>query len=472
MKKVMLFALTLLLGWSCQKDQEQLTPVDPVPEAELSFVVPVDEALQRLEVALDRIDGEVTRAGNRRMVKSIERVKAARALRGGTRTMGDQPALEDLFYIVSFGEGQGSAVLGADRRLESIYAILDETVLTAEDFNPPASTRSTLPTDDDSIRFVASEEELTDFITGMIVNAASIQDPDISSLDQALIEVPKQPLPFTRTENRIVDSFIQSPRLKTKWGQGAPYNNLCPYVNTAKTIRGVAGCVPVAIAQFLYNMRWPASGNIEGESFNWDLLENMEYGEVQTPESRNEVARLMAHIGNIIGATYNYDEKTGYRSTSATLLSLRTMLNEMYINAIKSTFNSANISQLRSLILNQGPACMRGENANDVGHAWIVDGWNEYTLEQWRVSFRVNIFGEEIIVSEEYLGYQTYKMMHCNFGWEGTCDGYYSFSSIGFNAAATLPDEQIDSSIGDAPVPDYWDETTYNFIKNFYFINY
>ena len=63
-------------------------------------------------------------------------------------------------------------------------------------------------------------------------------------------------------------------------------------------------------------------------------------------------------------------------------------------------------------------------------------------------------------------------MMHCTFGWEGTCEGYYSFSSIGFNAAATLPDEQIDSSIGDAPVPDYWDETTYNFIKNFYFINY
>ncbi len=32
MKKFTLLTLILLVGWSCQKDQEQLTPVDPTPK--------------------------------------------------------------------------------------------------------------------------------------------------------------------------------------------------------------------------------------------------------------------------------------------------------------------------------------------------------------------------------------------------------------------------------------------------------
>ncbi len=469
MKKFYYLMLISLLGWSCQKDQEQLTPVDPVPEAEISYVVPVEEALRSLEMALDRIDGEATRVGGRRTVKSIERVKATRAMRAETRATGDQPAVEDLFYLVSFGEGQGSAVLGADRRLESIYAILDETVLTPEDFDLPVTTRSELPAEGDSIRYVTTEEELVDFVTGMIVNAIIIP-PDFPN--PGFPEVPITPKLMMRTEYRIVSSSTQAPRLKTKWGQGAPYNNLCPYVDNNQTIRGVAGCVPVAIAQFLYNMRWPASGILKGESFNWTLLEGMEYGETPTPEAINEVARLMAHIGDVIGATYNYDEDTGERSTSANLLSLRTMLNEMYINAIKSTLNSNNIPALRSLILNQGSVCMRGENANGVGHAWVVDGWDEYIEEEWFIKYTKNFLGEETIVSEECVLVRHPKFMHCNYGWTGTCDGYYSFSTIGFNTAAPLPNDQIDPSVGDIVAPGTWDGTTYNFIRDFYFINY
>ena len=49
-----------------------------------------------------------------------------------------------------------------------------------------------------------------------------------------------------------------SPLLTTKWGQGYPYNGLCPdYGND----RAAAGCVAVAMAQIMNYHRWPERGS-------------------------------------------------------------------------------------------------------------------------------------------------------------------------------------------------------------------
>ena len=47
-----------------------------------------------------------------------------------------------MLYIVSFGENNGSAVLGADIRIKPILAILDKTVLTLDDFINNELTRT------------------------------------------------------------------------------------------------------------------------------------------------------------------------------------------------------------------------------------------------------------------------------------------------------------------------------------------
>ena len=45
---------------------------------------------------------------------------------------------------------------------------------------------------------------------------------------------------------------------ETTWGQGQPFNNLCPVINGA---RSVAGCVATAISQIMYAHKHPEKGS-------------------------------------------------------------------------------------------------------------------------------------------------------------------------------------------------------------------
>ncbi len=52
---------------------------------------------------------------------------------GGTRSEATAD-VEDLLYIVNFENEAGYAILGADDRLEPVYAVVDEGSLTTEEF--------------------------------------------------------------------------------------------------------------------------------------------------------------------------------------------------------------------------------------------------------------------------------------------------------------------------------------------------
>ena len=86
-----------------------------------------EQALKNLYSELKFIDEGTRAEGTQREVKSIKPLVGA-VTRSGN-------ALDNaLLYIVEFGEGQGSAVVAADTRLEPVIAVLDSDVLTAEDF--------------------------------------------------------------------------------------------------------------------------------------------------------------------------------------------------------------------------------------------------------------------------------------------------------------------------------------------------
>lgn len=457
MKKFTFLALILLVGWSCQKDQEQLTPVDPVPETEKSYVVPIEEALKSLEVALDRIDGETTRVGGRRTVKSIERIKAARVLRAATRVSGDQPAIEDLFYIVSFGEGQGSAVLGADKRLESIYAILDETVLTAEVFDLPTATRSELPADGDSIRYVSSEEELTDFVAGMIVNAV-IFPPTVPDPDPGVPEVPKLPTYYYQVDTTVTINVQRSPCLNTKWGHRDPFNMYTPFETDGKIHRAV-GCVAVAVGQFLNYHSWPTPNTIEGETFDWSLIQGYTHNATPSSAVVDEVARYLYALGRALNTTYDSTDN----KSSSSLSYLPSLLSTLGVSS-NAIYRSYDKEIAQSLVEDKGLFCMRGVTSSNEGHAWIVDGWYDYTTVITRKQIQ-NITG--IVLSSEVLSNYRTPLMHCNFGWEGTADGYYSTYAINFDTTTLRTGILIDEFVGDVA-----ETMTANFVQYFEMVSY
>lgn len=422
MKKFCYLAGWLLLAVSCNQDFDENTILpagaDQTREQAISaYAVPVDKALESLFVALEQIDGaDETRSGVMRYPVSVVGVKAAEL---GEFTRAELSDADDLLYVVSFGEGAGSAVLGADRRVSPILAILDETVLTAEDFRYDVTRSDDVAVD--------AEENIQTYLTDLIAEAA-VRQAGTASLSVGPVEMLQGVW-----EERISQQSIQAPRLKTKWHQNSPFNDAAPMDGTS---RSLAGCGPIAYAQFLYNMRWPNPNVIGGKTFDWDLLSELEYGKTPSAAARAEVASYVYTIGVCAGAEFSATGTTTYLS------SLVSILSSCGISSSKVAFN---VDTAKSIVCNKGPLCMRGSSSSGIGHAWVVDGWNSYLTQTWLMLYnKYGRFVRESLESETWT-----KLLHCNFGWNGTCDGYYSYEVVKFDMSTSLDERYVDEEIGD-----------------------
>ena len=85
------------------------------------------------EIDIPAEDGAVTRSGGIRRVKNVTTVSPEVLNPDGTRSEATAD-VEDLLYIVNFENEAGYAILGADDRLEPVYAVVDEGSLTTEEF--------------------------------------------------------------------------------------------------------------------------------------------------------------------------------------------------------------------------------------------------------------------------------------------------------------------------------------------------
>ena len=418
MKRLLLsLAVVAVAAASCQKDfvyNDRPAENNTIEQKVSPYAVSEEEAISLLMSALDDM---TTRSEDKREVVSINAVSTSHVLSAETRTA-ESNIPEDLLYIVSFGENNGSAVLGADIRIKPILAILDKTVLTLDDFINNELTRT-------SCNELGDKEILKNNIITAIEKSAEAQILN-SSITSPILPV------YSEFETVITNIRHNEPMLRTKWCQDYPYNIEHPnYPNDASV---AMGCVPVAIAQFLYYHRWPASGNLYGEHFDWELMEETEYDrENPSIESLQEVSRFIYTIGNHIGAY----------GIGCSISQLCDILSDL---GITSSFINFNIDILSELIENKGPVCMRGSSSpTAVGHAWIIDGWliqNEKFIE-----YIYNRFGilQDTRIWEDTTEYR----IHCNFGWKGECDGYYSYTVLGFDTTQELPDEFVDTEHGD-----------------------
>lgn len=468
MKKILLFFAALLLIVSCSKFDETtvappLTDETPVEEAVSEYAVSVDDALAALDIALKSIDGADTRSSDARRVRSVKALKARDVL-PATRTE-QLPDVEDMFYIVSFDEGEGSAVLGADTRLEGIYAILDETELTPADFVATA-TRS--DAGDGEMRYVATEEELRQFVTSCITSAAyrdlitpkeeewiEYQDSvlvsdkvmetvaprgggDLPGIIKPITPVPNPPI---REQTYVYENSHVDPMLRTKWTQsGGIYNGLC----FENGVMCYAGCVPIAAAQLIYHN---ATGTItfDGKTFDCLLLNQFRYDYVgtQTYDAMMEVARYIREIGLYLDV--DYGEVGSGIGTSGYLSDIADLLLEVgYNSASYESFDYDNTKYIIETL--EKPFVMSGGKASGKGHAWVIDGWNSYVSRTYQLVYNPNL--PDYPPYDSYLvSSTTIQQVHANMGWNGKCDGYYTYNL--FDVSQRLDPEDIATDYGD-----------------------
>ena len=135
MKQLFLtLAVVVVAVTACQKDVAcNDTPIEvaTVVDSVSPFAVSKEVAVERLKTVLAAIDGEETRS-NVKLIKSITPIEYADIV-AETRA-NEEYNIDNLLYIVEFEDGQGSAILGADERVDSVFAVLDSSVITEDNF--------------------------------------------------------------------------------------------------------------------------------------------------------------------------------------------------------------------------------------------------------------------------------------------------------------------------------------------------
>jgi len=197
------------------------------------------------------------------------------------------------------------------------------------------------------------------------------------------------------------------PMLRTTWGQGAPYNLLCPN-------NYPSGCVATAMAQIMYYYKYPThgkgsvwdSGNLMFVDFGSatyaydDMLES--YAGEYTTTAGNAVATLMYHCGASVGMKYSANASGAYTYKVPTALRENFMFHKNVSYRGRDFHSNADWMNMVYTELAAGrPVLYAASDENGTGgHAFIFDGYNAEGL------------------------------VHVNWGWDSSADGYYDMSIL------------------------------------------
>ena len=206
-----------------------------------------------------------------------------------------------------------------------------------------------------------------------------------------------------------------APIIKSKWGQGTPYNDMCPYSIKADQ-NCVTGCVATAMAQVMRHHQWPENGqgyysytakidstqSVDLEMdfstlhFNWDNLIDVYKGGAGTQEQRAEVAKLMSACGISVAMNYGANGSGSQEYHIAYALTHYFDYNPNLLFKIKNYYSNEEWDELILGELFAGrPILYAGDAGFFNGHSFIIDGCAPDG---------------------------TY---HFNFGWEGYSDGNF-----------------------------------------------
>lgn len=210
--------------------------------------------------------------------------------------------------------------------------------------------------------------------------------------------------------------------LSTVWGQMEPYNDLCPIVDGG---RALVGCVATAMTQIMNYHKYPtqgtgiytdmqttdAAGNVIPVTidfadyvFDYSLMRDSYTPGNYTQAEAHEVAELSFAVGASFGMIYGTSASGTFSDSAAH--SLRQHLGFPQARML-SRYNYSDYEWMDIIYdeLSHGRPLMYS-GADDIftlgggGHAFVFDG------------------------------YDANGLVHVNWGWYGSCDGYYDVSLL------------------------------------------
>lgn len=422
MKKHPYIILLLFLILSCNKLPE-LNEGNVAINKDNQHLITKGQALNNLKKVLISFSAQEVKSGNEvnyyNIMKelTLDSVKTVNRIRYNVKSSEQVSQQQELLYYINFKE-DGYAILSADDRIpDEVIAISENGNTSNEDFEG-----FLLMTDEQRKNEVGEDFKFYNEIEDSYYCGTSFEDNMIYQVvyDYACNAIDNGPIAPIEKKNFgswIIKEGVEQ-LLSTTWKQGSPFNDWCPYrrkfILFGPQQRAPAGCVPVAIAQIMAYHEYP-NYSYNDVSIDWKALKNIN---PESPEKadisvKTMAAALLKSIGDHCLVYYAYGGSFGLPSQA------RDYLRKIgYKNVYKHEGKS--MDEIYTMLKNRKPVFIAGLAQNLLkggGHAWVIDGYRN--MER-----NVIISGNDGSILRTEVESKYY--LHCNFGWGGAGNGYYT----------------------------------------------
>lgn len=404
-KKLLTVVISGLFFWSCStQDMEEITSNKCDIENIDSFYVSCEEAIEKAETFLSQNTPATRAAVNRRILNHTE------ISIGQSATRSSAEDVDVRFHLINFADNAGYALVSSDSRTTAIYAY---------------STTGNLDYDEavENTGFGVFMESVADYYIDEIDNFKSVTPPPFGPVIRDPCEIAQLPIEeyddgryYVRYGASIRDEGV-GPLVNANWKQKWPYNSECPSCSTrdeAYGFRSPAGCGPVAAGQIMAYYQYPSSFN--NVIFDWNQINSSaafpEYYNPDIPVSAGAgaVAKLLYTIGVDAQAEYGHNTSTYPVDIANTFRHFGYSLSGPTTYSKDRTLSSLDDNR---------PVLMVGYKTNNVGHAWVVDGYenHKYFLTYYKIPHP-----HEVYTSFYY--HNRVEYLHCNWGWGGDLNSW------------------------------------------------
>lgn len=209
------------------------------------------------------------------------------------------------------------------------------------------------------------------------------------------------------------------PLCTTKWNQDSPYNYYAPTAAGGPGGRAYAGCVATAMSQVMKAWNAPTHGegshsyycvgvgqlsaNFGATTYQWDLMPNSLSNASQ--EQIEAVALLMYHCGVSVDMMFAADGSGAFSDDVP--------------NAMRNYFDY--------------DYCIK-----KMRQSYATDVWNQMLRDEFDLGRPVYYSGQGSGGGHAFVcdGYDENDLMHFNFGWSGSDDGWYLVDEIDYTGSA------------------------------------
>lgn len=282
-------------------------------------------------------------------------------------------ATKESFYVFNVGQNDGYVVVSANDRTPAILGYADEGTFNRNDI--PDNMKAWLQGYTYQLEYLATH-----------ANTRRAETADHATI---------------------------RPLIQSTWDQGSPYNNKCPMDGDK---RSLSGCLATAMAQIVNYYKYPEKttkvipgyttqtkgitiNDIPVTTIDWDNIKN-NYSGNETAAQKNAIATLM----QLCGASMEMDY-TSYSSYAYMIPALNAFKNYFDYDTSLRHVNRIEFraSEWDELIYNElaqkRPVYYCGQSIGG-GHAFVIDGYSKDGL------------------------------FHVNWGWGGSCNGYFLLSIL------------------------------------------